>query len=94
MTLVPNTGAAQGDNGAGMEAILDTEWSGGIAQQANIVYYYVGDNDGDVDDAAYYAIEQNAASILSESFAGCEEGETQSDADALEVYGSAANCSA
>ncbi|HEY2746554.1 MAG TPA: protease pro-enzyme activation domain-containing protein, partial [Polyangia bacterium] len=27
-TLVPNTGTAVGDNGAGIEAVLDTEWSG------------------------------------------------------------------
>jgi hypothetical protein len=91
MTLVPNTGTAQGANGAGLEAILDTEWSGGIAPDANIVYVFTGRNDDNVDDAAFYAIEQNVAPILSESFAGCELGQTPSDADALGVFGSAAN---
>jgi subtilase family serine protease len=54
MTLVPNTGAANGDTGgAGVEAILDTEWSGGIAPDANIIYVNVGVDDEDVDDATY-----------------------------------------
>jgi MYXO-CTERM domain-containing protein len=91
MNLVPNTGVAEGGNGAGLEAILDTEWSGGIAPDANIVYFYTGASDGNVNDAVFYAIEQNVTPILSESFAGCEIGETMSDADALQVFGSAAN---
>jgi Pro-kumamolisin, activation domain len=91
MTLVPNTGAPQSDNGAGLEAVLDTEWSGGIAQAATINYVYTGANDGDVDDATYYAIEQNFGGVLSESWAGCEEGFTTNDADVLETFGSAAS---
>jgi MYXO-CTERM domain-containing protein len=91
MTLVPNTGTAQADNGAGLEAVLDTEWSGGIAPAASINYVYTGANDGDVDDATYYAIEQNFGGVLSESWAGCEEGFTPSDADVLMTFGSAAS---
>ncbi len=91
MTLVPNTGAAQAANGAGIEAVLDTEWSGAIAQNATIHYVYVGAGDLNVSDAAYYAIEQSYGGVLSESFGGCEEGTTTADADVLEVYGSAAN---
>jgi len=91
MTLVPGTGAPQGANGNGVEAILDTEWSGGIAPGAQVVYVFNGGDDGDIDDAVFYAIEENVAPILSESFAGCEEGATSSDADALGVFGSAAN---
>jgi hypothetical protein len=92
MTLVPNTGAAAaGQQGSGSEAILDVEWSGGIAKGATIQYVYTGANDGNVDDATYYAIEQNLAPILSESWGGCEQGYTPSDADVLQVYGSAAN---
>ena len=91
MTLVPDTGAAQPDNGAGLEAVLDTEWSGAIAPAATINYVYTGANDGDVDDATYYAIEQNFGGVLSESWGGCEEGFTANDADVLETYGSAAS---
>jgi hypothetical protein len=91
MTLVPDTGAGVGDNGAGLEAVLDTEWSGGIAPAATINYVYTGANDTDVDDATYYAIEQNFGGVLSESWAGCEEGSTPADADVLETFGSAAS---
>jgi MYXO-CTERM domain-containing protein len=91
MTLVPGTGAAQADNGAGIEAVLDTEWSGAIAPSATINYVYTGANDGNVDDATHYAIEQNFGAVLSESWGGCEQGFTLSDADVLQVYGSAAS---
>jgi subtilase family serine protease len=90
--LVPDTGvAAQGSTGSAMEAILDTEWSGGIAPGATIDYVFTGADDSNVTDAAFYAIEQNLAPILSESFGRCELDQTPSDADTLGVYGSAAN---
>jgi subtilase family serine protease len=92
MTLVPNTGAsAAGQQGSGAEAILDVEWSGAIAKGATVDYVYVGEDDGNVDDATYYAIEQNLASVISESWGGCEQGLTASDADVVGAYGSAAN---
>jgi len=91
MTLVPNTGAANPSSGAGMEAILDVEWSGGIAYDASINYVNTGANDLNVDDATYYAIEENLAPIISESWGGCEEGSSASEADVLATYGSAAN---
>ena len=90
-TLVPNTGTAQADNGAGIEAVLDTEWSGAVAPSATINYVYTGADDANVSDAVYYAIEQNFGGVLSESWGGCEAGATPSDADVLEVYGSAAS---
>ena len=91
MTLVPGTGAPSATTGAGREAILDTEWAGGIATGATIDYVYTGANDGNVDDATYYAIEQNLGSIISESWGGCEAGYSAADQDVYEVYGSAAN---
>jgi hypothetical protein len=92
MTLVPNTGAsAAGQGGSGAEAILDVEWSGAIAKGATVDYVYVGADDNNVDDATYYAIEQNLASVISESWGGCEQGLTAADADVVGVYGSAAN---
>ena len=95
MTLVPNTGPAEPGlqsayPGAGLEAFLDTEWSGGIATGATVNYVFTGRDDGNVDDATYYAIENNLTPILSESFGGCEYGLTPSDADIVSVYGSAA----
>jgi len=91
MTLVPNTGAAVGDNGSGLEAVLDTEWSGAIAQDATINYVYSGANDADVDEAAFYAVEQNLGAVLSQSWASCEENFTPLDADIYENFVSTAN---
>ncbi len=92
MTLVPGTGApAPGQQGSGSEAVLDVEWSGGIAPGATINYVFTGADDGNVDDASYYIIEQNLGSVLSESWGGCEQGLTPADADITQVYGSAAN---
>jgi hypothetical protein len=96
-TLVPNTGAAaDGTGGTGFEATLDVEWSGGIAPGATINYVYVGANDTNVDDATFYAIENNLAPVLSESWGGCEAyylqaGLTGADQNLIGIYGSAAN---
>ena len=60
--------------GAGFEAVLDVEWSGGIATGATVDYVFVGADDTDVDDATYYAIDNNLAPVLSESWGGCEAG--------------------
>src|ERR1700722_11990471 len=90
MTLVPNTGPGQAGNGGGAEAYLDAEWSGGVAPGATVNYVYVGADDGNVDDATYYIIENNLTPIISESFGSCEDGLTPSDADVVAVYGSAA----
>jgi uncharacterized protein (TIGR03437 family) len=54
-------------NAAG-EAALDLEWSGAIARGATIVYIYAGN----FNDAAQGAIDQNLATVLSESFGSCE----------------------
>ncbi len=92
MTLVPNTGAPSTLGfGGGIEAILDVEWSGGVAKGASIDYVYVGADDFNVDDATFYLIEENLAPVVSESYGGCEAGELPSDADVIEVNGTAAN---
>ncbi len=89
---VPDTGpAAAGRNGDGLEAILDTEWSGSIAKGAKINFVITGSEDRDIDDASFYLIEENLAPVMSESFGGCEAGEAPSDADILEENGTAAN---
>jgi MYXO-CTERM domain-containing protein len=97
MTLVPNTGTAQGgQEGAGLEATLDVEWSGGLAPSATVNYVFVGSEDQNVDDATYYAIDNNLTAVLSESWGGCEGYYTQAgygpaDQNVIDVYGSAAN---
>jgi subtilase family serine protease len=61
------------------EADLDLEWSGAIAPKATIVYVY----SGDAFEAAFYAIDQAIAPVLSLSFGLCELRITSSDAQAL-----------
>jgi MYXO-CTERM domain-containing protein len=92
MTLVPNTGTpSTAGFGGGIEAILDVEWSGGVAKGATINYVYVGADDFDVDDATFYLIEENLTPVVSESYGGCEQGDLPSDADVTEMNGTAAN---
>ena len=92
MTLVPNTGSpSTAGFGGGIEAILDVEWSGGVAKGATINYVYVGADDFNVDDATFYLIEENLTPVVSESYGGCEAGDLPSDADVIEVNGTAAN---
>jgi MYXO-CTERM domain-containing protein len=92
MTLVPNTGSpSTAGFGGGVEAILDVEWSGGVAKGATVNYVYVGQDDFNVDDATFYLIEHNLTPIVSESYGGCEEGDLPTDADVTEMNGTAAN---
>jgi uncharacterized protein (TIGR03437 family) len=53
-----------------VEADLDLEWAGAIARNATLIYVY----STDADSAAFYAIDQNLAPIVSESFGLCEAG--------------------
>ena len=96
MTLVPNTGpATPGAStlipGSGSEAYLDAEWAGGVALGATVNYVFTGGDDADVEDATYYAIEQDVAPVLSQSWGSCEFELTPADADMVALYGSAAN---
>ena len=92
MTLVPNTGSpSTAGFGGGVEAILDVEWSGGVAKGATVNYVYVGQDDFNVDDATFYLIEQDLTPIVSESYGGCEQGDLPTDADVTELNGTAAN---
>jgi MYXO-CTERM domain-containing protein len=101
MTLVPGTGASQGDNGSGFEAALDVEWSGGIGKGATIDYVYTGADDANVDDATLYAIENDLGSVISTSWGSCDgiyvqpppagDGYGSGDQNVLDEYASAAN---
>lgn len=61
-------GPDPGITNAAAEAALDLEWSGAIARGATIVYIYAGN----FFDAAQGAVDQNLATVLSESFGMCE----------------------
>jgi subtilase family serine protease len=65
--MVP-TGTYPGINGDEVEADLDLEWAGAIARFANLIYVY----SDDADYSAYYAIDNNLAPVISESFGLCE----------------------
>jgi len=90
-TVVPNTGPGGNQGGSAIEAVLDTEWAGSIAPAATLNYVVVGLNDQNVDDASFYAIEENIGAVLSESWGGCEAQIPPSDADLVQTYGSAAS---
>jgi hypothetical protein len=73
-----------GDEG---ESDLDLEWSGGVAQNANIIFVYAGLIPGDscasrsysVWDALQQTIDNNYAPIISTSYGFCEQGLQQED---------------
>ncbi|MCZ2148896.1 MAG: S8 family serine peptidase [Bryobacterales bacterium] len=53
------------------EADLDIEWAGAVARNATTIYVY----SDDVWQSALYAIDQNAAPVLSMSYGNCEESD-------------------
>jgi len=65
--MIP-TGTYPGVTGDEVEADLDLEWSGAVAPLAKLIYVY-GD---DVSYAVNYAIDNNLAPVISESFGLCE----------------------
>jgi subtilase family serine protease len=69
-------GEDPGLNGAGIEALLDNEVSGGIAPKAKVYFYTSADSDiaSGLYNAVLRAIDDNTVSILSMSFGQCEAG--------------------
>ncbi|HEY1759536.1 MAG TPA: protease pro-enzyme activation domain-containing protein [Bryobacteraceae bacterium] len=67
ITMVQN-GTPWVDQADMIEADLDLEWAGAIAPNAMLIYVY----GADADSAAFYAIDQNLAPVVSESFGLCE----------------------
>ena len=68
MKLFPDGTAPSNDQGDQVEADLDLEWAGAIARNATLIYVY----GTDADQSAFFAIDQNLAPIVSESFGICE----------------------
>jgi uncharacterized protein (TIGR03437 family) len=58
------------DPGFMLEGDLDVEWAGAIAPKASVTYVYAAN----VTTAVKYAIDQNLAPVISESFVFCEQG--------------------
>jgi hypothetical protein len=69
-------GEDPGLNGAGVEALLDNEVSGGIAPKAKVYFYTSADSDiaSGLYNAIVRAVDDNTVSILSMSFGECEAG--------------------
>jgi subtilase family serine protease len=75
MILVPGSGSSVESSGDEAESDLDTEYSGAIANGANIDFVYVGNNENySVFDSLHYAVDNNIGSIISISYGACEEG--------------------
>jgi len=71
----PDPGLVSGDEG---ESDLDVEWSGAIAPKATIKFVTsqssLTDGLSGVDASAVYAVDNNIAAVLSESYGVCESG--------------------
>jgi hypothetical protein len=83
LLLVPGKGTSTRCPGDEGESDLDVEWSGGVAKNASITLVYVGLNSGETCsgnrqfgafDALQYAIDQNIAPVISNSYGNCEAG--------------------
>lgn len=80
LLLEPGTGTSTRCSGDEGESDLDVEWSGAVAKNASITLVYVGLATGDTCsarqfgafDALHYAIDQNLASVISNSYGNCE----------------------
>src|SRR5215469_9795999 len=82
-TTIVNNGADPGNLGGNeeAEAVLDTTWSGAVAQGANIllVVSATTDTTDGVDLSELYIVDNNLGDIMTESFSNCEAGTTQAD---------------
>jgi subtilase family serine protease len=80
LLLEPGTGTSTRCSGDEGESDLDVEWSGAVAKNASITLVYVGLVSGDscanrsfgAFDALQYAIDQNIAPVISNSYGNCE----------------------
>ncbi len=80
----PDPGVQSGDLD---EADLDLEWSGAVARNASILFVY----SSDVIESVQYAIDQNLAPVISQSYGSCEPETPQSDATAFQQMAQQAN---
>jgi uncharacterized protein (TIGR03437 family) len=69
------------------EADLDLEWSGAVARNATIIFVYASD----VMQAVQYAIDEDLAPEISQSYGACEQETPSSDLFAFQQMGQQAN---
>ncbi|MDQ1390130.1 MAG: hypothetical protein QOF56_3584, partial [Acidobacteriaceae bacterium] len=80
LLLVPATGTSTRCAGDEGESDLDVEWAGAVAKNAGIILVYAGLTSGETCssrqfgafDALQYAIDQNVAPVISNSYGNCE----------------------
>ena len=80
LLLMPGTGTSSRCSGDEGESDLDAEWSAGVAKNASVTLVFAGLASGDTCtsrqfgafDALQYAIDQNVAPIISNSYGNCE----------------------
>jgi pseudomonalisin len=91
VVTVPGTGSAthNGDEG---EADLDLEWAGAVARNASITYVVAGStSQSGAFDALQYAIDQNLAPVISNSFGLCESDIGTANAKVVQQWAQQAN---
>jgi subtilase family serine protease len=73
-THIVFAGADPGKNGDEIEADIDTQWAGAVAKNATIDLVIAANTNASLglDIAAQFAVQNNVAHILSESFGNCE----------------------
>ena len=85
--LVPDSDDPGYSDRDAQESDLDLEWASAIARNASLKFVYATD----VTDAAQYAIDQNLAPVLSESYGGCETSSSKSDALTMQTWAKQGN---
>jgi subtilase family serine protease len=99
LTLVPGTGPSTTCPGDEGESDLDVEFSGGVAKNASIILVYAGLGTGTTCnnrtagafDALQYAVDQNIAPIISNSYGSCEAAVGSSFALTMQGWAKQAN---
>jgi subtilase family serine protease len=86
--LVPGSGDPGVVNGDVTEASLDLEWTGAVARNATLIYVNSGNG---AFDSLFYAIDQNLAPVLSNSYGDCEAHFSTADLNSMVTSGQQAN---
>ncbi len=99
LVLEPGTGNSTRCAGDEGESDLDVEWSGAVAKNASITLVYAGVQSGGTCvtrqfgafDALQYAIDQNLANVISNSYGNCESAIGSAQANVMEGWIKQAN---
>jgi subtilase family serine protease len=99
LLLEPGTGTSTRCPGDEGESDLDVEWSGAVAKDSGITLVYAGVDTGEtctnrtsnVFDALQYAIDQNIAPIISNSYGNCESAIGLAEAETMQGWIQQAN---